>query len=588
MVDPFSIGASAAAQQIFDAARRAISKKWSGKSTVKAWIDEDKFARNQQIVADWCSIIHVAGMAEPIDLMGGSIPLNMSSVQRRFRIDGAKKKSFSEEQLVAGKNHIALLGDPGSGKTTTLKRVCANLYGLLEAGESDATYPIVVLCRRVDWESRDLEQALVEELGLRGEKRVKSRGEETTQDLTPAELTDIAISALDESGAVILIDGLDEIAERSKRNAVANTIERLGSSLRSTRIIASCRSAEAPFLSGFSTAELLPLETKQVKEIVNSRVKSSRAFFRSARASGSEELTDRPLFLNQMLIVYERMGRLPEQPSGLCKQMVRLLLTDWDEQRRIVRHSKYGGFDVDAKSEFLAQLAYDFIQTGQKVFTEGDLIDFYEQKCELFLLPPGEAVTVVREIQSHVGLIVETGGGFEFSHLTIQEYLCADNIIRRPIDREVSRLVSRYPAVIAIATALSADPSLWLYRVLEASPPMPAKHYIGTFVARLGQEQPRFAVKRELGDAVLSLIDQDDGADLRVWKDLSSIESVRDSLRWAISEGYFCRRRGGDYRLAAAADAVELGRVGRSGLTVPGPLAELFRLEDALEEASYF
>ena len=73
-----------------------------------------------------------------------------------------------------------------------------------------------------------------------------------------------------------------------------------------------------------------------------------------------------------------------------------------------------------------------------------------------------DAKDVVRDIEAHNGLIIELyNNKFEFSHLSIQEYLSAKYILSIPISRKHYELFNKYTAPLAIATVLSPRPEEW-------------------------------------------------------------------------------------------------------------------------------
>ena len=69
---------------------------------------------------------------------------------------------------------------------------------------------------------------------------------------------------------------------------------------------------------------------------------------------------------------------------------------------------------------------------------------------------------VVAEIESHTGLIVESHyRHFEFSHLSIQEFLCAKHLVNLPYSQDTIKYFLEYPEPLAIAVSISGEPSLW-------------------------------------------------------------------------------------------------------------------------------
>lgn len=125
----------------------------------------------------------------------------------------------------------------------------------------------------------------------------------------------------------------------------------------------------------------------------------------------------------------------------------------------------------------------------QQRFTHEELVEVYGTLYKRFNLPAGQAEQVAREIETHTGIIVEVGAkGFEFFHLSLQEYLAADYVARLADESLLPRLYKNSPATVAVATALSSDPSRFLasltYRIRTPSDMRP-------FLTRLLQERPR-------------------------------------------------------------------------------------------------
>jgi hypothetical protein len=165
-------------------------------------------------------------------------------------------------------------------------------------------------------------------------------------------------------------------------------------------------------------------------------------------------------------------------------------------------------FDPPRKADFLAAFAYQLtLKKGSKLeFTQRDLEEIYIVICGRFSLPPSEALSVAREIESHSGLIVKSSyDAYEFAHKSIQEYLVAEHISRlRDLPSTVSLLRS-CPNELAIAVALSSDSTSWFCGLFrdKAGRVKPKPEWLLPFVARLVLECPGFEVSAELGSTVL-------------------------------------------------------------------------------------
>ena len=104
----------------------------------------------------------------------------------------------------------------------------------------------------------------------------------------------------------------------------------------------------------------------------------------------------------------------------------------------------------------LSHLSYHITyKTGSRRFSHQDLVDAYKKICETFQLPPGEANQVADELESHTGLIIYSGfEQYEFSHPSIQEYLCAYYLMRDPDCENMIEYLIEYLAPVAVATAM--------------------------------------------------------------------------------------------------------------------------------------
>jgi hypothetical protein len=122
-----------------------------------------------------------------------------------------------------------------------------------------------------------------------------------------------------------------------------------------------------------------------------------------------------------------------------------------------------------------------------------------------FGLPLREAGQVIAEIETHTGIIAVAGPHtFEFAHLSVQEYLCADYMVREPLAEHFKDYVEKYPAPVAIAVTLSSNPSNSFAAVILTGTKIPLESLF-SFLTRLLLERPIFGLSHILGAAVASL-----------------------------------------------------------------------------------
>jgi len=187
--------------------------------------------------------------------------------------------------------------------------------------------------------------------------------------------------------------------------------------------------------------------------------------------------------------------------------VIELLLREWDAERRITRLSKYAQFDARRKVAFLAAMAYEITyRIKVKTFSRDELGRAYAAVRDRFDLPDDEVEQVVQELETHTGLIAYAGESrYEFSHLSLQEYLCADYLVRDQFASNLILYLHEYPSPVAVAVSLSSNPSAWFAALI-----LRFSHYlqpvsVQAFAARLLVERPLFAVFEGMGYAFIKL-----------------------------------------------------------------------------------
>ena len=491
---------------------------------------EAKIAEHLTEVSRWSEKVQFFGMSfgEPLD--SSTIALTIDTVPRKFKGTKASSETISEESLLSKNENFVLLGDPGSGKTTTIMRLARSLLMASPKSTDDQwQYPIIIRLRDIENDT-PISAVIADSLGIsydivKTEKEItvfqfdKKAGREVAQIKTIAVYKrqvgsldlDIFISKfLDRTKALVFLDGLDETPSEF-REAIEESIESLSLKLEQSRIILSCRSGDfTRHIQSFNTIEICPLNENQIKKITSKWLIDNEDFLERLKLLPFQDLTTRPLFLCQLIVFYRNTGNLPEQPASVYRKIIRLSLEDWDNQRRVKRRSKYANFDPEQKIEFLSALSYRLTyQIKVKRFSHDQLQRAYRSICKSFSLPLNQMTQVAREIESHTGLVLESGQDhFEFSHLSLQEYLCAYYLVREPFAKHLNKYLQEYPPPIAVSVALSANPSNWFAALILRKSELFVLNYgsISSLLSRLILERPIFTSSVYLGIAILQLI----------------------------------------------------------------------------------
>ncbi|MGF6856311.1 hypothetical protein [Paraburkholderia sp. CI3] len=495
-----------------------------GKKEVPAEVEETALAAHLDRVRNWSAQVQFSTMPAARDVETQTIGLNFSGTPRKFRRAQQQKNILTELQLLEATSHALIIGPPGAGKTTTLKRLCRAVLADIRNTTLPKTPVLVRLreCNRLDDLQNPVLTMLADFLGLepKTDELTTTQYEDNGQTRTRNVKRTICSSGriewavprrLNDLHAIVFLDGLDEV-NPPLRSRVESDIGELMAASKHYRAIVTCRSGERVGQLGYlSTLEVCDLSDEDIEAFATAWLgQKAQTFLIDLRKHALQDLARRPLFLAHMLNLFHLGGYLPEQPYEIYGLITQLSIREWDRERGITRNSRYSDFGADKKLRFLSVLAFEFTYINKlKVFSRRDLESVYKKIRRRFDLPENEAAIVAEEIESHTGIIVEVGfETYEFSHLTIQEYLAADCLVRSPLpSKKIAAYLQQHPDPLAIATVLSSDPAQWLAGVImnkglitEGS----SRHLVA-FLDRLQQENPIFVGGYALGLCILGL-----------------------------------------------------------------------------------
>lgn len=484
---------------------------------------ENAINEHQKEVKNWSEEISFKDLLRPKATSEVFVPLDIYLLPRRQRFsDSEQLLSAPLSSVFTGSDisHLVMLGQPGAGKTTAVKHLCQQMLTGSEIFP-EQSFPLLIRLRDLNnatSASGDLQDLIVEriqamfDIPLNFPPELEPEGaSETRKSLRERAV----VTILETLHPLILLDGLDEVSHKAKRDSIIAGVRRLAIQLETARIILTARTGEFTYhIEKMTAYEIAPLSPLQIQQFAAGWLGAADAeiFLAQVRSSPFSDAAIKPLTLAHLCAIFERVHKIPEKPKSVYKKIVSLLLEEWDQQRSVRRVSAYSDFEVDRKADFLADLAHNLTTSSKtSTFSRLDLLESYEQISVNYGLRNSEAQAVVNELETHTGLIVQSGTDlFEFSHKSLQEYLTAVFIVGLPSIPPGMIELQLMPNELAIATALSSRPSKYFHSLVvqHFSRIKLSFHFVRTFINRLLIERPDFDVSPEVGVAILRLYSQ--------------------------------------------------------------------------------
>lgn len=449
------------------------------------------------------SRIELAAVYTALDTLHAT-PMDRRKLEHRGHRDYMEMAERERQSALAFVNsapYAALLGDPGSGKTTFASFLALCLAGeilgledtsldcLGEGWTQGALLPVRVVLRTF---AANLEP---HPAGRPGDLLWAHITEQMGQSL--ADFAPLLRQHLLEEGGLLILDGLDEAPEaQHRRETVKQAVLDFRRQFPRVRILLTSRTyayqRQEWRLPGFAEAVLAPFRADQAETFVNKwygHMAQMRKGMGESEAQGRasiliqaikqnphlRELAGRPLLLTLMASLHAwRGGSLPDDREQLYEESVELLLDIWERPKIIHDRAGQAALQIESMAEWLRApqsmvrkaletLAFD-VHAGQREITGA--ADIAEGRLVAALLgatddPDMRPARVLEYIRDRAGLLTNKGEGvYSFPHRTFQEYLAARHLTERSFPGLLVQLVydepERWREVLLLAAAKAA------------------------------------------------------------------------------------------------------------------------------------
>jgi predicted NACHT family NTPase len=356
--------------------------------------------------------------------------------------------------LAANKNgrnqfsKLVILGRPGSGKTTLLRHLTLIYVTKQETKinpRPPQLIPILFYLREIRDEISHQDPSL-EDLIKQHIEKLKINNKPLNPPIHWLQKN------LRKNRFLILLDGLDEVADKNQRQQVRTWVDKQMEAYPDTTFILTSRPNGYRDLQRQVTVyelEVQPFNREQISEFlhnwylqteIKSRAGENDEGVKQAAREQANKLINRiqdsqnsraiaamavnPLLLTMIATVHRRGNVLPGKRVELYKEICQILLEKRQRAKNIA-----DGLTASQKQSVLQKLALNLMQKQVREFNLVDGISYIQKQLTTLPQHFANAEDFIRHVRDDCGLLVEKEISiYEFAHLSFQEYLAAVEI----------------------------------------------------------------------------------------------------------------------------------------------------------------
>ena len=368
--------------------------------------------------------------------------------QRLGRAGTGEEPRETLHDLLPRHSKLFVIGDPGSGKTTFLRRVAHEAcVGRLDSrpaprGLHDESLPLLLSLEAYGKHCR-AEEVDPSPDGLLEYGFSKMLRSGSAEALDP----DISRDAARAGQLVLLLDGLDEVPGSARRKRMGRTLEELAKLCQQLVLVVTCRPAavRAGAAPGhpFTHTTIEAFDQDQRQTFIEGWMGLHHGRAHDAKAATARLLADiethpgladeipNPLMLTIICTLFHEQGQLPHERSELYKAIVQLRLVDRDKElwdgpatKELNRSDRQQAAQALAWSHWSGTTAGSLISASEAIRTldemfddkklAKDLLDFLDERAGLLRWQDDDSATDERR--------------YGFPHRTLAEYLVAGRL----------------------------------------------------------------------------------------------------------------------------------------------------------------